>query len=144
MNHYVVMFIIMIAAGALSTMNVWAARAEDMRYSLNDVYMILLMSGWMILFMGLYYGDRIPAAIGALIAVASVVAIRNQLFVTQEQYLLGMIPHHSMAVTMSRRLMEKGSQLTPFVQNIIDTQEKEITAMKTVLAATAQQQQQPI
>jgi uncharacterized protein (DUF305 family) len=136
MNHYVVMFIIMIAAGALSTMNVWAARWSDMRYSLNDAYMILLMSGWMILFMGLYYGDRIPAAIGALITVAALAAIRTQLFVNQEQYLLGMIPHHSMAVTMSRKLLEKGTQLTPFVQNIIDTQEKEITAMKTVLAAT--------
>ncbi len=126
----------MIAAGALSTMNVWAARWSDMRYSLNDAYMILLMSGWMILFMGLYYGDRIPAAIGALITVAALAAIRTQLFVNQEQYLLGMIPHHSMAVTMSRKLLEKGTQLTPFVQNIIDTQEKEITAMKTVLAAT--------
>ena len=130
MNHYVVMFIIMIAAGALSTMNIWAARWSDMRYSLNDAYMILLMSGWMILFMGLYYGDRIPAAIGALIVALSLVAIRTQLFVTQEQYLLGMIPHHSMAVTMSRRLLEKGTQLTPFVQNIIDVQEKEITSMK--------------
>lgn len=138
-NHYIVMFVIMIAAGALSTMNVWAARWSDMRYSINDAYMIALMTGWMILFMGLYYGDRFPAAIGALIVVASVAAIRTQLFVTQDQYLLGMIPHHSMAVTMSSRLLEKGTQLTPFVQNIIDTQEKEITAMKTVLAATATQ-----
>ena len=134
MNHYVVMFIIMIAAGALSTMNIWVARAEDMRYSLNDLYMILLMSGWMILFMGLYYGDRLPAAVGALITAAALLAIRTQLFVTQEQYLLGMIPHHSMAVTMSRKLLEKGAgPLTAFVQNIIDIQEQEIAAMKQQL-----------
>ncbi len=133
MNHYIVMFIIMILAGALSTMSVWAARLEDVRYSINDLYMILLMSGWMILFMGLYYGDRIPAAIGALIAAAALAAIRSQLFVTQEQYILGMIPHHSMAVHMSRKLLEKGTQLTPFVQNIIDTQEKEIKAMKSLV-----------
>ena len=131
----------MIAAGALSTMNVWAARLDDIRYSLNDAYMIALMTGWMILFMGLYNGDKVPAAIGGLLVIASIAAIRAQLFVTQEQYLLGMIPHHSMAVTMSRRLLEKGTQLTPFVQNIIDTQEKEITAMKTVLAATKGTQQ---
>ena len=133
MNHYVVMFIIMIAAGALSTMSVWANKWDDMRYSINDAYMILLMSGWMILFMGLYYKDAMPAAIGALLTAAAIGAIRTQLFVTQEQYLLGMIPHHSMAVHMSRKLLEKGSQLTPFVQNIIDTQEKEITAMKIAL-----------
>jgi uncharacterized protein (DUF305 family) len=134
MNHYVLMFVIMIAAGALSTMSVWADKWDDVRYSINDAYMILLMSGWMILFMGLYYKDTVPAAIGALLAAAAFGAIRTQLFVTQGQYLAGMIPHHSMAVHMSRKLLEKGTQLTPFIQNIIDTQEKEIVAMKTALS----------
>ena len=53
-NHYIVMFIIMIIAGLLSTMNVWIDKYQDIRYSLNDVYMILLMAGWMLFFMGLF------------------------------------------------------------------------------------------
>ncbi len=134
MNHYLLMFLIMVVSGALSTMSVWADKWDDVRYSINDLYMILLMSGWMILFMGLYYKDTTPAAIGALLAAAAIGAIRTQLFVTQEQYLAGMIPHHSMAVHMSRKLLEKGTQLTPFVQNIIEVQEREITAMKTALS----------
>ena len=37
------MFFIMIVAGALSTMNVWVDKISDIRFSLNDLYMILLM-----------------------------------------------------------------------------------------------------
>ena len=42
-SHYIIMFFIMIVAGALSTMNVWVDKISDIRFSLNDVYMILLM-----------------------------------------------------------------------------------------------------
>jgi uncharacterized protein (DUF305 family) len=129
-NHYIVMFITMIAAGALSTMSAWADKWSDIRFSLNDAYMILLMNGWMIFFMGLLYGEKVPAAAGALIALLALGAIRMQLFVTQDQYLAGMIPHHSMAVHMSRRLLKKPNTIAPFLQQIITTQEKEIEFMK--------------
>jgi hypothetical protein len=33
----------MIVAGALSTMNVWVDKISDIRFSVNDLYMILLM-----------------------------------------------------------------------------------------------------
>jgi hypothetical protein len=134
MNHYIVMAIIMIFAGILSTMNVWADTIDDMRLSINDAYMIALMTGWMIFFMGLYYKDTLPALIGAAITLLIVIAIRNQLFVTQDQYLRGMIPHHSMAVHMSRKLLEKDTNLRTFIQNIVTTQEKEIELMKNVIA----------
>jgi len=34
----------MVLAGALSTMNIWVEKIEDIRYSLNDLYMILFMT----------------------------------------------------------------------------------------------------
>jgi hypothetical protein len=44
MNHsYVVMFIIMIISGFLSTMNVSVDKISDIRFSLNDVYMLIIM-----------------------------------------------------------------------------------------------------
>jgi hypothetical protein len=131
MNHYIVMFIIMILSGSLSTMSVWADKISDIRFSVNDAYMILLMSGWMILFMGIYYNDKLPTIIGIVLVITIFFAIRNQLFVTERQYLQGMIPHHSMAVLMSRNLLQKGTRYKEFVQNIIDTQEKEINYMKS-------------
>lgn len=136
MNHFIVMFVIMIFAGLLSTMSVWADKWEDVRFSINDVYMILLMTGWMILFMGIYYKEMTPALIGALLVVSIFSAIRKQFLVTPDQYLRGMIPHHSMAVHMSRKLIEKGTPFTPFVQNIIDTQEQEILFMRTILQSS--------
>ena len=42
-SHYIIMLFIMIVAGALSTMNVWVYKISDIRFSLNDLYMILLM-----------------------------------------------------------------------------------------------------
>ena len=43
-----------------------------------------------------------------------------------------MIPHHSMAVHMSKKLLEKeNNRQHPFLTNIINTQESEIVIMKT-------------
>jgi uncharacterized protein (DUF305 family) len=41
-----------------------------------------------------------------------------------------MIPHHSMAIHMSKKLLKKQNNVKPFLENIIDTQEKEIDYMK--------------
>ena len=56
-SHYVIMFVIMVLSGILSTMNVWVDKIDDIRFSLNDAYMTLLMTGWMFLFMGLIYQE---------------------------------------------------------------------------------------
>jgi uncharacterized protein (DUF305 family) len=133
-NHYIVMFFIMIVAGALSTMNVWADSWDDMRFSLNDVYMILLMTGWMLLFMGLYYKHFGAGLCGLVLVIGNLWAIRTQFAVTTTQFVRGMIPHHSMAVHMSKRLREKGTPLREFADGIIATQEKEIAFMKQLMA----------
>ena len=51
------MFFIMILSGLLSTMNIWVDKLDDVRISVNDAYMTLLMTGWMFLFMGLVYQE---------------------------------------------------------------------------------------
>jgi uncharacterized protein (DUF305 family) len=71
--------------------------------------------------------------------------------IDQKQYLLGMIPHHSMAVLMSERLLEKThttnttntthttntinttqktTNINAFLENIVKNQSKEIEFMK--------------
>ena len=35
----------MILSGLLSTMNVWVDKPDDIRFSINDLYMALLMTG---------------------------------------------------------------------------------------------------
>ena len=124
------MFFIMILSGLLSTMNVWVDKYDDIRFSINDVYMILLMSGWMFFFMGLIYQEMYIFIIGLLLVITNIWCIRNQFLITETQYKLGMIPHHSMAIHMSKKLLDKKNNIQAFLENIINTQEKEILFMK--------------
>lgn len=130
LNHYVVMFFIMIISGLLSTMNVWVDKLEDIRYSVNDMYMILLMTGWMMLFMGIIDKERNVIYVGLIMVIINIWCIRNQVLVTERQYKLGMIPHHSMAIHMSKKMKEKDNKISLFLENIINTQEEEIKELK--------------
>ena len=42
-----------------------------------------------------------------------------------------MIPHHSMAVHKSKKILEQENNISSFVKNIIKTQEDEIVVLKT-------------
>ena len=138
MNHYVAMFLFMLFAGLLSTMNMWANQWDDIRWSVNDLYMILVMTGWMFFFMGIHDRRASVVLVGLGMVLVGMIAIRTQFLVDTKQYIMGMIPHHSMAVQMSRRLQEKASQgsqdtdpaMTEFLQQLIQTQEEEIRWMK--------------
>ena len=129
-NHYVVMFLIMVLSGLLSTMNVWVDKLDDIRISLNDVYMILLMSGWMLLFMGIVYKSMSAFLFGLALVISNIWCIRTQFLISESQYKVGMIPHHSMAVHMSKKLLEKENTITPFINNLIRTQDNEIVFLK--------------
>jgi hypothetical protein len=125
---------IMILSGFLSTMNVWADKLEDIRISLNDIYMTFLMTGWMILFMALLNKDVYMIVLGAILTLIMIWCIRTQAFVTERQFLLGMIPHHSMAVHMSKQLKKRENTIQSFLQEIITTQEDELRYMKKKLS----------
>lgn len=131
-NHTLVMAIIMILSSLLSTMNVWTDSVDHIRLSLNDLYMAILMTGWMLFLMGIYYGEITNIAIGSIMAVLSIYLIRTQAFIGERQYLLGMIPHHSMAIHMSKQLVKKGVK-EPMLQSIIEGQSEEIEYMKKKL-----------
>lgn len=142
MNHFkmdhthstIPMFIIMIIAGLLSSMNVWTDKISDIRLHLNDIYMAILMTGWMFALMGLYYMNMTQIILGTIIIIIRLYMIRSQTFINESQYLSGMIPHHSMAVLMSKRLLENNLSLEPEIKqlatNIIYSQETEINLMK--------------
>lgn len=135
-NHYFVMFFIMVLSGLLSTMNMWVNKLEDVRLSINDVYMVLLMTGWMFLFMGLYYRNLKVLIVGVLLTGTSIACIRSQFLISEEQFKRSMIPHHSMAIHMSKKLLTSadgahlGHNFISFLKTLITTQEKEIIYMK--------------
>ena len=91
------------------------------------------MTGWMFALQAVAESKLHHAIIGVPLIIASIYAIRTQLFIDRKQYLLGMIPHHSMAVHMSRKLIQKEGEnvLYRVPQKIIETQQKEIQFFKS-------------
>lgn len=134
-NEHDVMFMIicMFFAGYASTMNNWIDNWDDFRFSLNDFYMVGLMTGWMLFFMGLFTLRIGKTVVGLIVAMIFFILIRTQTFITEHQYLKGMIPHHSMAILMSKRLKRKPNSIQPLLDQIIQSQQKEIIIMKQYL-----------
>jgi len=132
--NYIQMILIMIISGLLSSMYIWADKLSDIRISINDAYMIFLMTAWMCFFMAATHKDIRVLAISTVAIAAIIYAIRNQTLISPDQYFKGMIPHHSMAILTSKRLLQNDTGLTDdertFVKNIITTQEREIRWMK--------------
>ena len=129
-HQYVGMFVIMILSGLLSTMNVWVDKLDDIRFGINDLYMNLLMSGWMFVITGIIYQQMDILFVGLPIVIITIWCIRTQFLVTETQYKLGMIPHHSMAIHVSKKLLEKDNNIRPLLENIIKNQEKELVILK--------------
>ena len=134
-NEHNVMFMVicMFFAGYASTMNNWIDNWDDFRFSLNDFYMVGLMTGWMLFFMGLFTLQVGKTISGLIVVIIFFALIRTQAFVNEIQYLKGMIPHHSMAILMSKRLEKKPNSIQHLLDQIIETQKKEIIIMKQYL-----------
>jgi hypothetical protein len=139
-NEHNVMFMIicMFFAGYASTMNNWIDNWDDFRFSINDFYMVGLMTGWMLFFMGFFTLHFRKTLFGLIIVILFFILIRTQAFVTEIQYLKGMIPHHSMAILMSKKLEKKPNSIQHLLDQIIQTQRKEIIIMKHFLEKSAQ------
>jgi uncharacterized protein with PQ loop repeat len=139
------MLIESILAGLFSSMNVWSDKVSDIRFHLNDVYMIGLMASFMILFHRLFNAQHVMMSdkptsnisisfyiIMICIIICFVYAIRTQLFLNDRQYIKGMIPHHSMALHTSKHILEHtdNPHIKELAKNIIRTQKNEIELMK--------------
>jgi hypothetical protein len=123
----------MVLAGYASTMNMWIDNIDDFRFSLNDFYMVGLMTGWMLFFMGIFMLDIRRSIFGIILVALFFTCIRKQIFVNEIQFLRGMIPHHSMAIMMSKHLEKKPNSIQHLLDQIIQTQTKEIIIMKEYL-----------
>lgn len=130
------MIIISIIAGLLSTMNVWAVKFSHMRIHLNDIYMALLMTSWMVVLDSIYhyehYKNNNLIIIGILCIALFIYLIRNQVFINDSEFMKGMIPHHSMASLMAEKIKAKSKDknVTKLASDIIIAQNKEIDYMQ--------------
>ena len=139
----IIMFIVMVIVGILfNPMNILAYRFSDLYISQTLFYGGVLMASNMIwaheivhyLSMGLF--DIRIFSIGIVLSVGiSIFLLRKQLFVDDKQWLRRMISHHSTALTTSHIIYNKTNnpKLKQLSKEIIETQEKEIHLMKSML-----------
>jgi uncharacterized protein (DUF305 family) len=109
--------------------------------SLNQVYMAALMASPMVLIELALMGEMYPnkglnrriAAISIVALIGFFLLIRQQVAITDTQFLRSMIPHHSGAILMCAKAPIQGSELKDLCKTIIASQDAEIKQMRSML-----------
>lgn len=109
--------------------------------NINQFYMAGVMTAPMVLIElaimgGMYENKKLNAGLMALSAVLLVgfyLGIREQVGVTDKQFLKSMIPHHAGAILMSQKITLQDTDLKELQKNIISSQQAEIELMKRKL-----------
>ena len=139
----IIQFITMLIVGILfNPMNVLAYRLKDLYLSLTLIYGGLLMASNMIwaheithyFYMG-YFNKTIFIFGICLSLFITFILLRKQLFIDDKQWLRRMISHHSTALTTSHKISNRtnNKNIKKLADDIINTQEKEIKLMKSLL-----------
>ncbi|GAB2845527.1 DUF305 domain-containing protein [Hymenobacter ruber] len=129
----------LVAMYAVMYLNVY--EWDHVYFSLTRVYMALLMLVPMTLimmgFMWSMYPDKRRNALimgGSLVLFAVVTfMVRTQVFVDDQLWMKAMIPHHSIAILVSKRATIKDPEVRALADSIISAQQREIAQMKRML-----------
>lgn len=139
----IIMFIVMVIIGMVfNPMNILAYRLSDLYISQTLFYGGLLMASNMVWsheivhYLSFGHFNMVVFFVGIFLSISvSILLLRRQLVVNDRQWLRRMIPHHSTALTTTHKIYNKTSnpKLKKLAKAIIDTQEKEIQLMKSML-----------
>ena len=137
------MFIVMIIIGMLfNPMNILAYRLTDLYLSLTLLYGGILMASNMmwaheiVHYLSMGHFNIVVFSIGISLSIGvSILLLREQLLVDDKQWLSLMIPHHSTALTTTHKIYNRTNnpKIKDLANEIINTQEKEIQLMKSML-----------
>jgi uncharacterized protein (DUF305 family) len=121
-------------------------RFENVYPNVNQFYMAGLMAAPMVLIelavmRGMYTDQRANIAFAAVALVAMAgffIGIRQQVAVTDSQFLKSMIPHHAGAILMCEKAPLQDAGIKELCATIIQSQQAEIADMKSKLNALNQ------
>lgn len=142
-RHDAVMFAVMVVIGmAFNPMNMLAYRLDHLMVSQTLFYSGLIMASNMVwgheVVALLAHGhmDRRKFLVGVGLTAVFVWVARSQFFVDEREWMRRMIPHHSTALTTSRRILQRDGirdDVRALAVNIVQTQEDEIALMQRLL-----------
>lgn len=132
----IVSFIIMYAVMFLN-----ADQFDHVMLSTTRTYMTILMIAPMVvsmlLFMwGMYKNKRLNYIILGVSVLAfslTLYGLRQQVFISDIQWMKAMIPHHSSAIMVSQKAHLKDPEAKKLAQDIIEAQKREIEQMKKMI-----------
>ncbi len=109
--------------------------------SLNQVYMAAVMTALMVIIeiivmRAMYQNKKRNALVLSLSVLALIVFftfIRQQIAITDKQFLRSMIPHHAGAILMCEQSPAQSQTIKNLCKNIISSQQAEIEQMKALL-----------
>ena len=136
------MFIVMVIIGMLlNPMNILAYRFSDLYISQTLFYGGLLMASnmmWVheiVHYLSMGHFNMLVFSVGILLSISISILLRQQLLVDDKQWLRRMIPHHSTALTTTHKIYNRTTnpKIKDLAKEIIDTQEREIELMKSML-----------
>ena len=143
LHNEIIHFIVMIFVGMLfNPMNILAYRLSDLYFSLTLFYGGLLMASNMIWSHEIIHFiihnqlDKTKFIMGIFLSFfIAVFLLRSQFLINDTQWLKRMISHHSTAITTSNLIYNKtkNKKIKKLAKEIINTQEKEIKLMKSLI-----------
>ncbi len=139
MHHYRHLALMLFASfvAMYGLMYAMTNRFDDVFMNWNQVYMAALMTAPMglieIVVMRVMYKDRrmnvVVAAASIVLLIGAWLAIRQQVAVSDTQFLRSMIPHHSGAILMCERSSITDPEIKKLCNTIVKGQQSEIDQM---------------
>jgi len=113
----------------------------DVTNSLGKFYMSIIMGLYMIVVEVMMHDHNYDVlstkyyVILGFLLIVFILLYRTQQFITDKQYLQGMIEHHSMAILTSNKILEKTDNynVAKLAKEILQKQQDEIIVMKDLL-----------
>ena len=137
----IIMFIACFVIQYLVMSAIMTNELRDVTNSIGKAYMALFMAASMVtvdvVMHDIRYNSRSTKMyIGLFIGMATLVYLyRTQAYVTDKQYLNGMLEHHSMALQTSKQILNKTSDynVAKLAKQIVQQQTDEIREMRVIL-----------
>ena len=134
----VVMFIGSFIVQYLLMSSIMVNNIGDITNSLGKIYMSIIMGLYMVIIEVLMHDHQYEVVSTkyyitfGLLLIVFVTLYRTQQFISDKQYLEGMIEHHSMAILTSNKILEKTDNynVAKLAKEIIQKQQDEIIIMK--------------
>ena len=130
--HFLLMYVLMY---------IMVDRFSNVFPNLNQFYMAAIMTAPMIILevflMNRMYPNKkmniILIAIVLVVLIILFISIRQQIAVSDEQFLKSMIPHHAGAILMCEKASINDAEIRELCRRIISSQQSEIDQMKSKL-----------